>query len=682
MSDLDREKLIDYVLGRMSPEDSVAFEQRVRKEPELAQSLSTLRAELVSCSTLAGNNQVLQSLLNRKVPNLTSEKVEAGSDVPEESVSDSFEPSESESVSSSENRADSLSPAKRNKKRLRFIPKRVVVPRRVEDAALIFKRAAILTDEERRRKLATPSRMTKAQLRSFFSHLGVSYRWSDVIPNVAGCFSSTAYIDSDALIRSSATFDELEESFVSSPSDFDSREIRIEAPLCEFDSPAINQVPFDSDELRISTENVERLPGGIAVVSGVNDVPSESSLIFSEPDAESEIATRYTLNPLEHVNGRAVPVEPSVQKASDEPLEAPHEELSGVSGVAEPYEFDELDAKIPETPTIETAKIETPSSEKLTSEQELSAETPTPSFESVAKSVAEPVAEPVAESVAESVAEPVAESVAEPVAESVTESVAESVAEPIAESVAEPVAAAKSTITREEVLAEAAAVFGQSAKILLQTSPAYYAVERDAQDDEENGPTLTAEDRLLAELLGHEPSAIERNEYYWEEENARRDDDAENIKSHGLLTKAFLLVTAPPVWVGRLAIGAFHLFVPEDFERKEARSQTRRRSDKREPGRVVDVVVPMVAGVALAVGVVFPALKYVVTEIFITVAESRVRKLSGNVTLSPEEAEFDVIPLISEQILFPRYEAVEFDGATRDPDSMENDGLPVMKVDE
>ncbi|MBR0226225.1 MAG: hypothetical protein IJL92_09230 [Thermoguttaceae bacterium] len=646
MSDLDREKLIDYVLGRMCPEDSVAFEQRVRKEPELARSLSTLRAELVSCSTLAGNNQVLQSLLNRKVPNLTSEKVEAGSDVLEESVSDSFEPSESESVSSSENRADSLSPAKRNKKRLRFIPKRVVVPRRVEDAALIFKRAAILTDEERRRKLATPSRMTKAQLRSFFSHLGVSYRWSDVIPNVAGCFSSTSYIDSDALIRSSATFDELEESFVSSPSDFDSREIRIEAPLGEFDSPAINQVPFDSDELRISTENVERLPGGIAVVSGVNDVPSESSLIFSEPDVESEIATRYTLNPLEYVNGRAVPVEPSVQKASDEPLEAPHEELSGVSGVAEPYEFDELDAKIPETPTIETAKIETPSSEKLTSEQELSAETPTPSFESVAKSVAEPVAEPVAESVAE------------------------------------PVVSAKSTFTREEVLAEAAAVFGQSAKILLQTSPAYYAVERDAEDDEENGPTLTAEDRLLAELLGHEPSAIERNEYYWEEENARHNDDAENIKSHGLLTKAFLLVTAPPVWVGRLAIGAFHLFVPEDFERKEARSQTRRRSDKREPGRVVDVVVPMVAGIALAVGVVFPALKYVATEIFITVAESRVRKLSGNVTLSPEEAEFDVIPLISEQILFPRYEAVEFDGATRDPDSMENDGLPVMKVDE
>ena len=630
----------------MCPEDSVAFEQRVRKEPELARSLSTLRAELVSCSTLAGNNQVLQSLLNRKVPNLTSEKVEAGSDVLEESVSDSFEPSESESVSSSENRADSLSPAKRNKKRLRFIPKRVVVPRRVEDAALIFKRAAILTDEERRRKLATPSRMTKAQLRSFFSHLGVSYRWSDVIPNVAGCFSSTSYIDSDALIRSSATFDELEESFVSSPSDFDSREIRIEAPLGEFDSPAINQVPFDSDELRISTENVERLPGGIAVVSGVNDVPSESSLIFSEPDVESEIATRYTLNPLEYVNGRAVPVEPSVQKASDEPLEAPHEELSGVSGVAEPYEFDELDAKIPETPTIETAKIETPSSEKLTSEQELSAETPTPSFESVAKSVAEPVAEPVAESVAE------------------------------------PVVSAKSTFTREEVLAEAAAVFGQSAKILLQTSPAYYAVERDAEDDEENGPTLTAEDRLLAELLGHEPSAIERNEYYWEEENARHNDDAENIKSHGLLTKAFLLVTAPPVWVGRLAIGAFHLFVPEDFERKEARSQTRRRSDKREPGRVVDVVVPMVAGIALAVGVVFPALKYVATEIFITVAESRVRKLSGNVTLSPEEAEFDVIPLISEQILFPRYEAVEFDGATRDPDSMENDGLPVMKVDE
>ena len=137
-------------------------------------------------------------------------------------------------------------------------------------------------------------------------------------------------------------------------------------------------------------------------------------------------------------------------------------------------------------------------------------------------------------------------------------------------------------------------------------------------------------------------------------------------------------MSAPPVFVGRLAIRAFQKFFLVDVSRSDSLEATRGSHEVKTPHKAIDVAVPMVAGIALAVCVIFPALKYVVEEIFATVIESKVRKIDGNVTFSNVDSELDVIPLISEQILFPRYEAVEFNVGADGKSAMENDGYPVI----
>ena len=234
---------------------------------------------------------------------------------------------------------------------------------------------------------------------------------------------------------------------------------------------------------------------------------------------------------------------------------------------------------------------------------------------------------------------------------------------------------ASRVLTRDEVLEEISAVYGQNERILLLVSNTYLAVDGSA--DEEDSPALSAEDQRLAELLGRLPNAFELSEYYWEPVS-ESEEDATSSSAPTILSRVFYAMSAPPVLVGRLAIRAFQKFFLFDVSRSDSLNGTRGSSEVKTQHKVIDVAVPMVAGIALAVCVVFPALKYVVEEIFTTVIESKVRKIDGNVTFSAVDSELDVIPLISEQILFPRYEAVEFDVGAEGTTSMENDGYPVI----
>lgn len=230
-------------------------------------------------------------------------------------------------------------------------------------------------------------------------------------------------------------------------------------------------------------------------------------------------------------------------------------------------------------------------------------------------------------------------------------------------------------LTRDEVLEEISAVYGQNERILLLVSNTYFAVDGSA--DEEDSPALSAEDQRLAELLGRLPNAFELSEYYWEP--AGESEEGETSSSDPtILSRVFYAMSAPPVFVGRLAIHAFQKLFLVDVSRADSLKATRGSDEVKTQHKAIDVAVPMVAGIALAVCVVFPALKYVVEEIFTTVIESKVRKIDGNVTFSSVDSELDVIPLISEQILFPRYEAVEFDVGPDGTSSMENDGYPVI----
>lgn len=230
-------------------------------------------------------------------------------------------------------------------------------------------------------------------------------------------------------------------------------------------------------------------------------------------------------------------------------------------------------------------------------------------------------------------------------------------------------------LTRDEVLEEISAVYGQSERILLLVSNTYLAV--DGSDEEEETPVLSAEDQRLAELLGRLPNAFELSEYYWEPVKDAEEDEASSNDS-SILSRVFYAMSAPPVFVGRMTIRAFQKFFLFDVSRSDSLKATRGSNEVKTRHRAMDVAVPMVAGIVLAVCVIFPALKYVVEEVFTTVAKSKVRQLDGNVTSSGVDSEFDVIPLISEQILFPRYEAVEFDVGADGASSMENDGYPVI----
>ena len=564
MNDLDREKLIDYVLGRLSPEETLAFEENVRADSSLAHALSTLRNELVNISSHADVNSALDEALRRRFEGADSRAFPSET---ERGANDDSSISEEGDVPQRVSKPSS--------KRFRFIPKRVVVPRR-EETSLIFKRASVLTDEERSRRLLWSSRVARTRRRS----LDGGYRPYKTTPSVdfGVPLSASSFDDGIPCLSSSVDVSGDEGAFVVSSVVFNSETLRVESEGSRTSISAIKVVPLKVDASPLVGGGFEKLLDFSVEARPNEPSAATSSFSFDETVDEAEALSRFTLNPLTYVHGSVKPT-PRFRRAK-------------------PYSFDEFQGK---------SAVEGRESQVATGSPERSA-----------------------------------------------------------------------SLTREEVLEEIAAIFGQNASI-LQRPGVYLAVAGAEVDEDENGPTLSAEDLRLAELLGHAPSAIERNEYYWEEEDAE-DSEFASGSDLSLPTKIFLIATAPPAYVGRVVLKMFRGLESKSVEYSERGAGVTRRHDGPGPKGGVDAAVPLIAGVALAVGVVFPMLKYVATEIIMTVAESKVRKLSGNLSVSPHDPEIDVIPFISEQILFPHYEAVEFgDEASRN--EMENDGYPVTSAE-
>ena len=605
MDDLDREKLIDYALGRMSPKESRVFEKNVRADSKLAHALSTIQDELVAISSHTNNNPVLEDALRRRFSEIEIQTEEKD---------------EKRDAPAPDTNGTEQSVAKSRAKRFRFIPKRVVVPRH-EEVALVFKRASVLTDEERSRRLLKPSRVERLRRRSA-STSPFEYSLTEGVPpkgDYSSAFSAEDFFD-DNIPCLSAPADSIgdDATFRVLPVELDSESFRIESsePIKSDFTAKIES--SQSRSLQFANVNSGKSYDFFVVAPSFEADSASPSYFKFGTDSEGEVLSRFAINPVSYANGRVKPVDRRQR--------------------VKPYSFDEL--KTDEHPTD---KSEVDVHDRVHPEVD---------SREASGLLAEKHDVDQLENVGLGVSNPEVNLEVETCQSRRTDS-----------------------LTREEVLDEIIAIFGQSARILQQPG-VYLAVAGD--DEEENDPTLTAEDLRLAELLGHTPSAIERNEYYWEAEN-----DEETTSPYetgpGLATKILLLVTAPPVLVGRAALKMFRGLENKSVEYSERGGGISRRYDGREPGRLLDVTIPLVAGVALAVGVVFPALKYVATEIFITVAESKVRKMSGNLTISPTDPEFDVIPFISEQILFPHYEAVEFGGEGASGQSeMESDGYPVI----
>lgn len=206
----------------------------------------------------------------------------------------------------------------------------------------------------------------------------------------------------------------------------------------------------------------------------------------------------------------------------------------------------------------------------------------------------------------------------------------------------------------------------ETASLVSRHSDLNYSVEPD-EEDREFGPTLKTEEQFLAELLGRTPTAIELDEYYWEDVDDSLESGSERNVVSKFLYNVVMVATAPPVWVGRVTIDAFCTCLPRRSFSGEDSKTTRRRENK---SRLSDMMISTVAGVMIAVCFVFPALRYVVREIYTTVAASKVRKISENVSLSPQETavEESLLPVLSKHILYPRYNP---DGAHT---TEENDG--------
>ncbi|MBQ6828820.1 MAG: hypothetical protein IJO46_12480, partial [Thermoguttaceae bacterium] len=166
------------------------------------------------------------------------------------------------------------------------------------------------------------------------------------------------------------------------------------------------------------------------------------------------------------------------------------------------------------------------------------------------------------------------------------------------------------------------------------------------------------EERRLAALLGREPTQAEQEEYYWETVAETPSEDAPApAPTASLFGTAVRLASAPAIAVGRATLalcGAHRRPILGD----DAFAATRPRR-RRQPGKVSDMMISTVSGVLIAAVVVFPLMRLAVKEIFTTIAKSAVRKIGSNVAISENAPQSDLLPFISEQLVFPRYEATE-----------------------
>ncbi|MDO5309289.1 MAG: hypothetical protein Q4G03_07330 [Planctomycetia bacterium] len=237
----------------------------------------------------------------------------------------------------------------------------------------------------------------------------------------------------------------------------------------------------------------------------------------------------------------------------------------------------------------------------------------------------------------------------------------------------------------DDVMDDIAAYFGLDGVIIPQELATYISVDRDDEDEEEFGETLSAEDRRLAELLGRRPTLFDYDEYYWEEEKTISTQAySKRLPKLGLFGRmvkfVFDVTTLPPVLVGRLVIACFRSLFGDDVPQAQTGVARRRGRNAQAPARLSDMFISTAVGILIAVCVVFPALRYAVQEVVTVITASKVRQFGESVPISPNHSEADLLPFLSEHMLYPHYEAVEIsgDGTGASYENMESDGYPVI----
>ncbi len=162
-------------------------------------------------------------------------------------------------------------------------------------------------------------------------------------------------------------------------------------------------------------------------------------------------------------------------------------------------------------------------------------------------------------------------------------------------------------------------------------------------------------ERRLVELLGREPTQNEKEEYYWEPIDEDSSDETAPPKRRSTLGAPIRLATETTIAIGRTTLALCGIDRPTGLGADAfAATKTRR---KRQPGKISDTMISTVSGLLIAVVVVWPLIRLVARDVLSTIAMSAVRKIGVGVPVSENAPQSDVLPLISEHIVFPRYES-------------------------
>ena len=546
MSLPEHDELIDYLLGRLSPADAEALEERMRSDAELAQTCEELRRELDAVDRRRAPFRGLFSRFskNKRVSEPESEPSSGSSqNLPEEPAA-----SEETGASASDGAVKSKRP--RRPRRFEFIPKFVQAPARsAKQPRLVYKRAVVLSPEE------TVRYRLRAKLSS--SHTVGDYTFS--LPSIVSGLAASAFAKPP---RSERTFRVSEEFASAEPgcrtNGLDSflgtvqvtktfsanrkRVVSIASPLAFERAANWKQIGLldRSEALNI----LGRVP------SSQGYYASTAVLVDRNELSKSNVFGDYRILPLEYCAGRAS------------------------------YRAEE---------------------------------------------------KPIAASLAEE--KPIAANLVEEKPAAVSPSVF-------------PAAAPSTIIPRRPV--------------------EIFSVEQDAED-REAGPTLSAEDRYLIELLGREPTAIERAEYYWEDATEEEIAAEPQSKAGSVLNAFITTITEPPVLVGRATIRLARACFPRGVD-QGADKPKRQGAEKT---RFSDMIISTVAGLLIAAVFIFPFIRSWTDSIYMMVIQHHVHRIGANVTSIQQETAAGLLPVMHD-VLFPHYS---------EADVLESHGGAVHSVD-
>ena len=546
MSLPEHDELIDYLLGRLSPADAEALEERMRSDAELAQTCEELRRELDAVDRRRAPFRGLFSRFskNKRVSEPESEPSSGSSpDLSEEPAA-----SEETDASASDGAVKSKRP--RRPRRFEFIPKFVQAPARsAKQPRLVYKRAVVLSPEE------TVRYRLRAKLSS--SHTVGDYTFS--LPSIVSGLAASAFAKpprSERTFRVSEEFASAEPGCRTNGLDSFLGTVQVTKTFSANRKRVVSIASPRAFERAANWKQIGLLDRSEAlnilgrVPSSQGYYASTAVLVDRNELSKSNVFGDYRILPLEYCAGRAS------------------------------YRAEE---------------------------------------------------KPIAASLAEE--KPIAANLVEEKPAAVSPSVF-------------PAAAPSTIIPRRPV--------------------EIFSVEQDAED-REAGPTLSAEDRYLIELLGREPTAIERAEYYWEDATEEEIAAEPQSKAGSVLNAFITAITEPPVLVGRATIRLARACFPRGVD-QGADKPKRQGAEKT---RFSDMIISTVAGLLIAAVFIFPFIRSWTDSIYMMVIQHHVHRIGANVTSIQQETAAGLLPVMHD-VLFPHYS---------EADVLESHGGAVHSVD-